>query len=94
MTGINQVPPARNPGAALPGRVRIISDGRAHGTRVLMPNGTRIPHVKAIEILPIRAGGKEVHARITLALVELDVVAESAGDVPAARDGPEVAESC
>ncbi len=57
-------------------RVRIVSDGRVQGTKVLMPDGTPIPGVRSVEILPMVAGGTVVEARVTLMCVELDVTAD------------------
>jgi hypothetical protein len=56
-------------------RIRIVSDGTVHGTQVLMPDGTPLPNVQALEILPLGTGLKAVTARVTLSLVALDVVA-------------------
>ena len=56
--------------------IRIISDGTAHGTQVLMPDGTRVPMVVEIEILPLRHG-EDLRARLTVAVDELDVVADA-----------------
>jgi len=58
------------------GRVRIVSDGVVQGTKVLMPDGTPVPNVSAVEILPLHSGGGAVQARLTLNLVEVDVTAE------------------
>ncbi|KVZ57519.1 hypothetical protein WL19_03380 [Burkholderia ubonensis] len=55
--------------------VRIVSDGTAQGTRVLNADGTPIPGVERIEILPLDPNGV-VQARVTLNFVELDMVAQ------------------
>jgi hypothetical protein len=44
-------------------RVRIISDGTAFGTRVLNADGTPIPFVSRVEILPIEPNGQAQDAR-------------------------------
>lgn len=61
----------------MPGRIRIISDGTAMGTRVLNADGAAIPGVMRVEILPIEPSGA-VTARLTLGLVELELEAELA----------------
>lgn len=77
MPHANQVPPVRSPGAHAAGRVRIVSDGLVHGTQVLMPDGTPLPNVQAVEILPLTSKGGPVMARVTLSHVGLDVAASS-----------------
>lgn len=56
-------------------KVRIVSDGTAAGTRVLNADGTPLPGVARIEILPLDPAGV-VQARLTLSFVELDMVAQ------------------
>jgi hypothetical protein len=65
-------------------KVRIVSDGTAYGTRVLNADGTQIPNVARIEILPIEPNGI-VQARVTLNLVELGV----SSDTDLYQHGPE-----
>lgn len=60
-------------------RIRIVSNGKVSGTQVLMPDGTSMPNVLAIEILNLHADhcGEMVQARVTLTNVELDVSADA-----------------
>ncbi|MGE8451552.1 MAG: hypothetical protein ACN6OP_13195 [Pseudomonadales bacterium] len=59
-------------------RIKIISDGITHGTRVLNADGKPIPNVTRVEILPLEGGDADgiVRAVLTVELVELDVTAE------------------
>jgi hypothetical protein len=57
-------------------RIRIVSDGTAHGTRVLNADGEPIPGVTKIEIEPLEPCGI-VRAKLTFHFVELDVVANN-----------------
>lgn len=57
-------------------RIRIISNGNVAGTNVLMPDGTPVPGVVAVEILPIERVGQPVLARLTIRQVCLDVTAD------------------
>ncbi|RAR51673.1 hypothetical protein C7401_13633 [Paraburkholderia unamae] len=67
-------------------QIRIVSDGISLGTRVLNADGTPIPGVAHIELLPIKPFGI-VEARITFLSVELDMVA-----APTAMESNEQAE--
>lgn len=59
--------------------IRIVSDGTAFGTQILNHDGTPIPGVIRLEIMPLEADGL-VEARLTFHCVKLDVMAKTDGD--------------
>lgn len=59
-----------------PRRVRIVSDGTAHHTRVMV-DGNPLPNVASVTIHPIAPNGV-VRASVELVMVELDIAAEAA----------------
>lgn len=62
--------------------IRIVSDGTAHGTRIETASGEQVCNVLKIEVMPIEPGGT-VNARLTVAMVALDLVAAEAMTVKA-----------
>ena len=56
-------------------RVRIISDGTYHGTRVMDSSGREIPGLSAVSITI--KDGEPVHALLEATLVDLDIQADA-----------------
>lgn len=66
-------------------KVRIISDGTAWGTKVLMPDGTAIPNVRYVKF-EIEAGGK-AEAEVVLDCVAVEVLSGAKIVQAVGRDG-------
>ncbi|KVO11728.1 hypothetical protein WJ73_19460 [Burkholderia ubonensis] len=67
-------------------KVRIVSDGTPVGTRVFNYDGSEIPNIARIEIMPI-APDCLVRARIEIGCVELGCAAEHIGDGDGRKTG-------
>jgi hypothetical protein len=68
-------------------KLKIVSDGTAHGTKVYTESGEQLTGITGIDIHPLRPG-EPVRATLSFVLVELELTAEQVepGYVPVSTD--------